>query len=150
MTRRPRTLPVPARRRAATGAVLLTGALALSACGSDDADESTGASSGPPEVSAAEMDAYLESTAADASAIADDVVAEYQASGAYPESADGLGTLSEGNEIGGYEPSETNAEICVEHVVDGEAVAFTSWYVDAVAEPVRSNQQSSGENTGCL
>lgn len=145
MSRRPTTLH---RASGLVGAAAL--ALTLTGCGGSDSG-SGGSDGGSAEApSQAELTQLQEQASTDAESVATEVISQAEADGGtLPESADGLGTLSEGNRVGGYEVDGTVAQICVEHVIDGEPVTFGSWYVDVAADPVRSSSLSTGLNAGC-
>ncbi len=128
------------RLAAALPVAALAATLTLAGCGGSD--DSGG--DAPEQPSQAEIDDALASTKEDAKTVSDAVVAEYKQSQAFPESADDLAELSEGNEIGGYEVNADTAEICVHHVVDGEGVATASYLVNAAGGQVSASELSSG------
>ncbi len=137
----------PARYAHALTAVLLSAVLAgCGAGGSGDAD------SAPEPPTQEELDSYVETTSADAKAIGDDLAAAYEQDKEFPESLDGMGTLSEGNEISSYEVTPDRADFCVQHVVDSEGVAFSNYGVNVAGgvKFMRAGVSATGTSTGCI
>ena len=101
----------------------------------------------PVKPTDAELTTWASSADADAKSIGQAVMAKYEADGAFPASADGLGTLSEGNRIGKYEQTTQSATVCVEHVRDDKVWVANSYYVGTDG---RVNPSSNAKNTGCF
>lgn len=127
------------------GAVLM-GSVLVTGCGSDDS--SGGAAPEPPTQE--ELDSYVESATTDVESVSAEVVKAYQQDQEFPDSAEGLASLSDGNHLGTYDVQGDTATVCVEHRVDGEDVAFSSYLVNAAGNDVRSSPLSHGTSTGCL
>jgi hypothetical protein len=137
----------PARSARALTAALLCAVLA--GCGSGGAGD---AESAPEPPTQEELDSYVETTSADAEAIGEDLAAAYEQDKEFPDTLDGLGTLSEGNEIGSYEVTADRADLCVQHVVDGEGVVFSNYGVNVAGgvKFMRAGVSATGTSTGCV
>jgi len=94
----------------------------------------------------AELTTWASGADAGAKSVGQAVIARYRADGAFPASADGLGTLSEGNRVGTYEQTPQHATVCVEHVGDGKAWVANSYHVSTDG---RVDPQSSSKNIDC-
>lgn len=135
---------MPLVRRPVPSALLSVAVLAalLGGCGSQQEAPAV-----PAKPTDAELTTWMGSADADAKSIGQAVAAKYKADRAFPASADGLGTLSEGNRVGQYEQTAQSVVVCVEHVRDGMAWVANSYYVGTDG---RVNPQSKVKNGGCV